>query len=430
MKKIWIFLSIVLVQVIVPALSLAQTFSERSKAAYEAMTPSQRREISDQIGSGKQITILPQAQTRSGSGSDSLLFLKGLNCSEWNDTVQPVRKNWLNQFMDSTKSKDYNPVESNHSVALVMTDEYCQRNPFNSVELAFSATFRKFEADSIIRQEAHQKRASQSALERNAEMDAKAANRQAESRVENQRVWDILMGNQSGFFSCADWSKLDVRMRLRWVKQYQNQKVTNSQNIDPEAQEIRLQRFCLSYPDIQASVAHSYIYGVSSTEIIKNNALNPSESEIDSQPAKISWRRALQNGGAEFTNIKIDGVMLENSKTQTLISPGFHTIQYMCRWANNQARSEVIDIYVKSNLEYSMSIVTHAKDMLSKINKLDADVNYSMKSVQATDNFCSASTYECNGYTYISKNSRVISCLKEKFRFLDFRSNDFWLVFN
>ena len=86
-----------LIAILLAGFVQAQTFSERSRAAYEAATPSQRQNIRDAIRSGSQIKLTPHSMTTTSGTASGLVFLKGLYCKEWSANDVAVRKSWLAQ---------------------------------------------------------------------------------------------------------------------------------------------------------------------------------------------------------------------------------------------------------------------------------------------------------------------------------------------
>lgn len=392
--------------------SNAQSFLERGKASYESMTPSQQKVLREQVEAGGQIRIEPQSLTRTGNGSSSLLFLKGLSCREWNGTAIVVRTNWLNQYSDLLISSDYNPIRSTPSLALTRIDEQCQGNPSSLVELAIAAAFRKLETEAIIGRENFQRQMNEAATARAAEMAAKLASQRAQGQIEINRILD----GQSDGFSCKKWSKFDIYARLWWVKQYKTAKVSDASMFKDEVQELRMQRICKSYPEIMVSKALAFIFGVSTDDDSEKTSSNSGQLESISKPAMISWKRGLQDN-AEIDDVKIDNRIVSSKKEFAEILPGFHTIQYMCKWARRKSNYESLDLYVNPGMEYSMLVTSHGKDEFSKMTSMEINSRYPKEYASDVHNFCSARIAECDGITYTSGGA--ISCVKEKVGFFN-----------
>lgn len=398
--------------------AFAQTNLDRGKAAYEAMTPSQQRAIREAVVTGGQIRLQSQSLTRSDQGADGLLFLKGLNCKEWNANELVVRQNWLTQYMDATKSRDFNPMTSNTQLALSRVDEHCQANPLNSVEIAIASAYRKFEADAIKFRAANEARSAavdeKLALERREALAAQEARENTASRVENNPLFTEVNGG----FLCSDFNGTKPGIRSAWISQYLKDKAPDLVYSQLNADRVRLEKFCGGYPTIRTSEAIGYIFLANSN---KNPAdLKSTDQAATSQtpPARLSWRPARYNSnGRQMNYIAVDNEQKTDKYRISDLAPGFHKINYACSWSNGGVDNLSLDIFVKPDFEYYLAVSIHGDDEYMRMSSMEVQTHHNVKTSPTPGNrrqICSAAVYECQGAIYIDRWGNKLSCLKEK----------------
>lgn len=405
----------------------AQTFSDRTRAAYENLTPSQRREAIEQMSRDGVLSPGHKALTTTGQGAGNLVFMKGLNCTEWMLNEKIVRKSWLNQYFDTTQSKDAIPINSNDDSALNVVDDYCSKNGTAPIENAFAAAFRRSEAALLLNREESRKRAEDA--RKNAEEDKRK--REAEARAksvvaateESRKENNPVVSPTAPEISCDAWRKKRINLRLTWLKQYLLEiNVTDNEEF-VKRQELRLQRFCYDHPDATTTAAHVMIVGsAGGSQVGKETAL-PTIAANGQPDARISWRSKLHSNGAKIMGVSINGKSYDDATSYVSIRPGFNTVDYTCVWANGKSRQGTLDFIAKGNGEYSMTTISHYEGAMPKIAKMDHYVPYRSDLTRPTENDCSAQLFECTGYLYISDKRLSQACLKEKAGFLSMFNN-------
>ena len=400
----------------------AQTFSDRARAAYENLTPSQRQESLEQMSRDGVLSPRHKALTTTGQGgTGNLVFMKGLNCTEWMLNEKIVRKSWLNQYFDVTQSKDAIPIKSNDDSALNVVDDYCFKNATAPVENAFAAAFRRAEAALLLNREESRKRAEEA--RKNAEEDRRK--QEAESRAKSvaAATEEFRKENNPSFspttleISCDAWRKKPTNLRLSWLKQYLAEiNVTDDEFV--KKQESRLQRFCLDHPDATASAAHGLIVGSAGGSQERKETAQTTNTANGQSDAKISWRSKLHSNGANITGVSINGTSYGDATPYVSIRPGFNRVDYTCVWANGKSRQGTLDFIAKGNGEYSMTTVSHHEGVMPKIAKMDHHIPYRSDLTRPSENDCSAQLFECTGYLYTSQKRLTQSCITKKPGFL------------
>lgn len=398
----------------------AQTFYERGKNAYENLTPSQQREARDQLFRGEVPLPGHKAMAATGTGAESLLFLKGLICSEWMDTETIVRTSWINQYFDATKGRNSLPINSNHEASLQDVNNYCKDNKIAPVEHAFAAAFRKAETRLIVRQEESRKRGEEDRRGREAE-EIKA--RGVDDAKHNSSNNPIINSNKISM-SCEEWKKNTERVRMQWLRQYL---AAINLSVDQEvnsAQGQRIYRFCTNNPSLAAAKAHDMIIGSTLVFATANIASTSLESSNKANVSKLSWRSKVQSEKAKIVDVRLNGVDHKDSMPYVHIQSGFNSLSYTCVWANGQSRQNSLDFIAMPNAEYSLIAASHQNGVFLSNAKMNIGESYLNDLTRYSDQACSAILFECVGHLYVSRKQRSLSCLREKPASLGLLFND------
>ncbi len=358
--------------------------------------------------------------TSSGTGAESLLFLKGLICNEWMDTETIVQKSWINQYFDATKSRDSLPIISNNETTLQDVNNYCKENKTAPVEHAFAAASRKAEARLIVRQEENRKRGEDDRRLKEAE-DIKS--REIEDAKFNYNNNPIINANKVNM-SCGEWKKNAERVRYKWLRQYLSAINLSIDDGVISAQYQRIYKFCANNPSMAATKAHDMIIGSTLSITPTTISSNPIDLSNNGNFSKLAWRAKVQSEKAKIVDVKLNGIEHKDSIAYGHINSGFNSISYTCVWSNGQSRQNTLDFIAIPNAEYSLIAASHQSGVFMSDVKMNIGERYLNDLTRHSDQSCSAILFECTGRLYVSRKQNSLSCLREKPASLGFLFND------
>ncbi|MBP9684757.1 MAG: hypothetical protein KBE07_08890 [Rhodoferax sp.] len=408
-----------LIAILLAGFVQAQTFSERSRAAYEAATPSQRQNIRDAIRSGSQIKLTPHSMTTTSGTASGLVFLKGLYCKEWSANDVAVRKSWLAQYLDATSSREQNPRGEYRNIDLETVNQYCQDKPSESVEMGFAYAYRKAEAERIRgNSEAYAK------LEESRQRREAAAEAIRSEKINPNN--NPLLQNKAESYACGEWDKVDINIKTSWLKQYFKSK---DADISPssEVQSFRLQRMCAQYPKLPAFKVINHIYDLDRNST--KTQLTATSTTANAGMSNVSWKNEYQVQGLMLTIMSINDNPPPKDAELTKLAPGFYEVRYSCgSYRLRVGNAGVTDLYIEPNTEYFLSAITHEPNSSYTAPPLVPGVNYTI-TPETRGSICGVMARQCEGQIYIDVKYSTIMCeAKSREGLMDFFSSSHWVM--